>query len=63
MDKLLELIRNIGAIWFLALIGLSAALFPLAILSFFGPIPDNNMIWVASAVLGGSVIGFVLRRS
>ena len=63
MDKATNLLRNFGAIWFLALVGVLAGLLPATLFSVFGEVPQGWLFWFTSAMLGGSAIGLLLRRN
>ncbi len=56
-------LRHIGAIGFLSMIGLVASMIPISIYSaYIGSVPQEPIIWLASAFCGGSAIGWVLKR-
>jgi predicted PurR-regulated permease PerM len=56
-------LRGAGATGFLAMIGLAAALVPLAIHSLFtGQEPPGMLLYFAASMIAGGVVGRVLRR-
>ena len=56
-------VRHLGAIGFLSMIGLVAAMVPISLYSaYIGYVPQDPLIWLASAFSGGSAIGWILKR-
>lgn len=56
-------LRGAGATAFLALIGLTAALLPIAAHTLIAPgQPPGDLLYLAAAIVAGGAVGFVLRR-
>lgn len=56
-------LRHIGSIVFLAMLGLVAALIPLAIYSVFvDNAPTDPLLYFGASLAGGAVVGWVLRK-
>ena len=62
IDYTNKILRNVGAIWFLSLVGITVAMLPITIISMFGTVPQDPLFWGFCAVLGGGAIGLLLRR-
>jgi hypothetical protein len=57
------IIRHLGAIGFLSMLGLSAAIMPITLyVLIMGNFPHESWVWILASLLGGGVVGWVMRR-
>lgn len=58
-----KIVRHAGAIGFLSMVGLTAAMIPLAIYSLFvEAAPQDPLIYLGASIAAGAVVGWVLRK-
>ncbi len=59
----LNIVRHAGAVGFLSMIGLTAAMIPLALYSLFADkTPTDPLIFIGASVIAGAVVGWVLKK-
>ncbi len=58
-----NIVRHAGAVGLLSMIGLTAAMIPLALYSvFIERAPQDPLIYLAASVAAGAVVGWVLKK-
>lgn len=56
------IIRHVGAIGFLSMLALTAAMIPICLYAIIsGKIPQDNLIYLIAAIFAGIVVGWVLK--
>ena len=58
-----NIVRHAGAIGFLSMLGLTAAMIPLALYSLFADkTPNDPLIFIGASIAAGAVVGWVLKK-
>lgn len=57
------IIRHLGAIGFLSMLGLTVAMIPIALFAILsGKVPQDNLVYFIAAIFAGAIIGWVTKR-
>ncbi len=57
------IIRHLGALGFLSMLGLVAAMIPIALFAIVsGKVPQNDLVYLIAAIFAGAIIGWVTKR-
>ncbi len=57
------IIRHLGALGFLSMLGLTAAMIPIALFAIVsGKVPQNDLVYLIAAIFAGAIIGWVTKR-
>lgn len=57
------IIRHLGALGFLSMLGLVAAMIPIALFAIVsGKVPQNDLVYFIAAIFAGAIIGWVTKR-
>ncbi|MBN8647600.1 MAG: hypothetical protein J0L55_06560 [Caulobacterales bacterium] len=57
------IIRHLGALGFLSMLGLTVAMIPIALYAIVsGRVPQNDLVYLIAAIFAGAIIGWVTKR-
>lgn len=57
------IIRHLGALGFLSMLGLTIAMIPIALYAIVsGRVPQNDLVYLIAAIFAGAIIGWVTKR-